>query len=73
LNVVVKEKVSKDNIYQNTENQLSRGIIYTEVLQKEQPIIRTVTSEQSSLTSNDNEKEPTIISVRDLVKKFNRQ
>jgi len=73
LNLVDQEKVPMDNIYQNLGHESSTGVIYTEVLSKEQPIITTVTVEHSPLPSNDNEQASTKISVRDLVKKFNRQ
>jgi hypothetical protein len=62
-----------DNMYQNTGEQVSTGVIYTEVLGKKQPIMTKVTSEPSFLPSNNNEQESTKISVRDLVKKFNQQ
>jgi hypothetical protein len=62
-----------DNIYQNIREQVSTGVIYTEVLGKQQPTMTTMTSKPSFVPSNDNEQESTKISVRDLVKKFNQQ
>ncbi len=73
MNVVVQEKVSTDNMYEHTGSHSSTGVIYTEILRKEQPVVTKVALEQSSLPSNNNEQESTKISVRDLVKKFNRQ
>jgi hypothetical protein len=62
-----------ENIYENIDHQISSGVIYTEVLRKEKPMARTVIPEHSIPPSNENEQESTRISVRDLVKKFNRQ
>jgi hypothetical protein len=53
------------NIYQN----IGTDVVYTEVLKKEQPIVHTC----SSTSSNDNEQDAAKVSVRDLVKRFNRQ
>ena len=72
LNVGIEEQqeaVPVTNIYQNLGAQISTPVIYTEVMKKEQPII----SDHAFVSPNNNEDESTKISVRDLVKRFNRQ
>lgn len=68
--MVEEEQVPMDNIYQNIDPQISTGVIYKEVLKKEQPVTKAVMCELTVAALD--EDESTKISVRDLVKKFNR-
>ncbi|CAF1187438.1 unnamed protein product [Rotaria sordida] len=62
-------RVLTDNIYQNVESRISTNVTYSEVIKKKQPI----TIKHSCLPSSDNEEDSIKVSVRDLIKKFNRQ
>jgi hypothetical protein len=62
-------KESTNGIYQNIESQQLTPVVYTKILEKEQP----VELKNSFQSTTDNEQEPSKISVRDLVKRFNRQ
>ncbi|CAF3754875.1 unnamed protein product [Rotaria sordida] len=62
-------RVLTDNIYQNVESRISTHVTYSEVIKKKQPI----TIKHSCLPSSDNEEDSIKVSVRDLIKRFNRQ
>jgi len=70
MNVATQEQVPMNDIYQNIEHQVQNEIVYIEVLKKEQPI---AVSHPYLPSNHDNENDSTRTSVRDLVKKFNRQ
>ena len=62
-------KPPMDNLYQNIGSAVSTGVIYARILKKEQPNACAHTT----IPSNESDEESTKISVREMVKKFNRQ
>lgn len=68
-----QSQIPMNNIYQNINTRLSTETVYPEEMNKVQPVLSGLTVKHASLPSIDNEEDTTRVSVRDLVKKFNKQ
>ncbi|CAF1101687.1 unnamed protein product [Adineta ricciae] len=73
VSVEGQSQISMNNIYQNINNRLSTETVYSEEMKNVQPVLSGLIVKHASLPSIDNEVDTTRVSVRDLVKKFNKQ